>query len=168
LEEGKMTKRNPMGAAARVAGGAILLGVVLSQLAAADDSHHVVVSPDALKWVPAPPAFPPGQEFAVVVGDPGKAEPYVVRARAPAGYKIPPHTHPGNESLTVLSGSLHIGMGDKFDESKRTTIKAGGFALVAKGMPHYVWFTEPTVIQAHGMGPVTIGYINPVDDPRKK
>jgi quercetin dioxygenase-like cupin family protein len=33
------------------------------------------------------------------------------------GYKIPPHTHPTAENLTVISGTFNIGTGDKFDEA---------------------------------------------------
>jgi hypothetical protein len=35
-------------------------------------------------------------------------------------------------------------------------------------MAHFVWFTEPTILQVHGVGPVAIDYINPADDTRKK
>ena len=49
-----------------------------------------------------------------------------------------------------------------------TQIKSGGYSYVAKGMTHYAWFTEDTVLQLHGMGPQGITYVNPTDDPRKK
>src|SRR4029077_2086766 len=81
-------------------------------------------------------------------------------------YKIPPHTHPTDENVTVLSGNFHIGMGDKFDARKVETVRAGGFFNAQKGMQHYGWTTSPTVIQVHGMGPFTITYLNPADDPR--
>jgi hypothetical protein len=47
-------------------------------------------------------------------------------------------------------------------------LKAGGFAIAPKGMAHYAWFPEETVIQIHGLGPSGITYVNPADDPRKK
>jgi hypothetical protein len=34
-------------------------------------------------------------------------------------------------------------------------------------MQHYAWFTEDTIVQLHGMGPQSIIYVNPTDDPRK-
>jgi hypothetical protein len=58
-------------------------------------------------------------------------------------------------------------MGDKLDENKGDAVKAGGFALAQKGMQHYAWFAEDTIIQIHGMGPQGIIYVNPADDPRK-
>jgi hypothetical protein len=39
---------------------------------------------------------------------------------------------------------------------------------VGKGMSHYAWFPEETVIQLHGQGPQGITYVNPNDDPRKQ
>ena len=132
---------------------------------AADD--HVTVSADQLKWVPAPPAFPKGAQMSVLAGDPSKEGLYVIRLKAPAGYKVPPHVHPNDENATVLSGTFHIGMGGTFDDKKGQTLKTGGFTKVIKGMQHYAWFTEETIIQVHGMGPQGIAYVNPADDPRK-
>jgi anti-sigma factor ChrR (cupin superfamily) len=129
---------------------------------------HMVVQPNALKWGPAPPGLPPGSQVAVVAGDPGKDGPYVIRAKLPSGYKIPPHFHPTAENVTVLSGIFHVGMGDTFDNRKGEALKAGGFFQADKDMHHYGWTTGATVIQVHGMGPFAITYVNPNDDPRNK
>ena len=135
-------------------------------LAIADD--HIAASSDSLKWSPVPPVFPKGAELAVVAGDPGKPGPFVIRFKAPAGYKVASHTHPIDENVTVISGTFHMGMGNKFDETKGTALKAGGFAKLPPGAAHYVWFTEPTILQLHGIGPFGITYVNPADDPSKK
>jgi uncharacterized RmlC-like cupin family protein len=131
----------------------------------ADD--HVVVAADGMKWSAGPPALPKGAQIAVLVGDPSKEGAYAYRLKLPAGFKVPAHTHPVDENVTVISGSFHIGMGDKLDENKGDAVKAGGFVQVAKGMQHYAWFTEESVIQVHGNGPSGITYVNPTDDPRK-
>ena len=55
------------------------------------DKDHVVVKPDDVKWGPGPPELPRGAQLAVLVGDPGKAVPFVIRAKLPDGYKIPTH-----------------------------------------------------------------------------
>jgi hypothetical protein len=143
----------------------VVAGLLPSAAVAADD--HVAVQPDQLTWGPAPPAFPKGAQITVVTGDPSKEGLYVLRLKVPAGYKVPAHVHPNDENVTVISGSFNIGMGDKLDEKKGTMIKSGGFAKAPKGMQHYAWFTEETVIQVHGMGPSGITYVNPADDPRK-
>ncbi len=147
-----------------------ILGICLlvSLPAAALAMDAMAVQPNALKWGPAPPALPPGAQAAVVAGDPGKDGPYVVRLKVPNGYTVPPHTHPTDENVTVLSGTFHIASGDKLDKKKGETVKAGGFFTAKAGMQHYAWASSAAVIQVHGMGPFAITYVNPADDPRSK
>lgn len=151
---------------ARLALGLLAVALVPVCAMAADD-HHATVQPEALKWS-APAAYGKGAQFAVIKGDPTKEGLYVVRLKVPTGFKIPAHTHPNDENVTVLSGSFNIGTGDVLDEKKGELVKAGGYSFVAKGMRHYAWFTEETVIQLHGIGPQGITYVNPADDPRKQ
>jgi quercetin dioxygenase-like cupin family protein len=146
---------------------AVSLLVTAPICASAAEDHHATVQTDALKWS-APAAYAKGAQIAVVKGDPTKEGMYVVRLKAPAGFKIPAHTHPNDENVTVLSGSFNIGTGDKLDEQKGELINAGGYSYVAKGMRHYAWFTEETVLQLHGVGPQGVIYVNPADDPRTK
>jgi quercetin dioxygenase-like cupin family protein len=127
----------------------------------------IAVSADQLKWGPAPPAFPKGAQISVLAGDPTKEGLYVIRLKLPGGYKVPPHTHPKDENVTVVSGTFNIGMGSTLDEKSGNALKAGGFVHMPKGMQHFAWFTEESIIQLHGMGPQGIIYVNPADDPRK-
>jgi quercetin dioxygenase-like cupin family protein len=145
---------------------AVLAASVFPTFAIAEE-HHSAKQPDSLKWT-APAAYAPGAQFSVIKGDPTKEGMYVVRLKVPKGFKIPPHTHPNDENVTVLSGVFHIGTGETLDETKGERIRAGGYSFVAKGMAHYAFFPEETVIQLHGVGPQGITYINPSDDPRKK
>ncbi|KAI9881669.1 MAG: hypothetical protein M1823_006620, partial [Watsoniomyces obsoletus] len=82
---------------------------------------------DAIAWGPAPPVLPKGGQMAVLSGDPGKAGHFTVRLRMPAGYKIPAHQHPHSEPVTVISGELMFGMGDKLDEKSAKKLGPGGF-----------------------------------------
>ena len=150
----------------RIALVAACSALVMPVCAIAQD-HHATVQPDALKWS-TPAVYAPGAQIAVVRGDPSKEGMYVVRLKVPAGFKIQAHNHPNDENVTVLSGSFNIGTGDKLDDKKGMAVKAGGYSFVAKGMNHYAWFTEETVLQLHGMGPQGVTYVNPADDPRKK
>jgi quercetin dioxygenase-like cupin family protein len=127
-----------------------------------------MVNASDLKWAAAPPAFSPGAQMAVVDGDPTKPGPFVIRAKFPAGFKVMPHWHPTDESVTVISGALVAGMGEKWDDAAMKTFSAGAFARMPKKTPHYVQAKEDTVIQVHGTGPFTLTYVNPNDDPRKK
>jgi quercetin dioxygenase-like cupin family protein len=136
--------------------------------AAKAPAKHAVVTSGDLKWRPAPPSLPPGAEAAVVDGDPKNPGPFVMRAKFPAGYRVPPHWHPTDENLTILSGSFGVGMGDKADEASIKTLGPGDFVRMPKQMHHYAMAKEATTIQIHGMGPFAITYVNPNDDPRKK
>jgi hypothetical protein len=91
-----------------------------------------------------------------------------MRAKFPGGYKIPPHWHPVDEHVTVLEGTLHMGMGDKFDATGGKAMRAGSFGHIQKDLRHFAWTTGDTVIQLHGTGPWGINYVNPKDDPRKQ
>ena len=150
--------------------GSATLGLVLTfavPLFAFGADDHVLTSPDTVKWSAGPPDLPKGAEIAVIAGDPGKeGAPFVIRARLPAGYRIAPHTHPGDEYVTVLSGTFHIGMGDRFDAKLGRAMPAGTFGTWPAGMTHFVWAEGETTVQFHGDGPWTISYVNPDDDPR--
>jgi ketosteroid isomerase-like protein len=135
----------------------------------APPTQHVTAAPASLKWGDAPPGLPPGAKMAVVMGDPSQAgQPFVVRAQMPAGYKIMPHWHPTTESITVLSGAVAVGMGDKFDEPAMQAVPAGGFASVPAEMHHFFMTKAASTIQVHGIGPFAIMYVNPADDPSKR
>jgi quercetin dioxygenase-like cupin family protein len=126
--------------------------------------HHAVVAPADVKWKP----LRPGAEIAVVSGDPDKAgSPFVIRFRYHGKARIPPHWHPVDEHLTVLSGTLRLGMGERGDESAATPLGAGAYAFMPAKMPHYGWTGDDAVIQVHGIGPFAINYVNPADDPAK-
>lgn len=130
---------------------------------------HTMITADTLKWGPPPPGLPAGSEVAVLSGDPAKAgEVFTLRVKMPAGYKVSPHWHPGDEHVSVLSGQLMLGMGETFDAAKMQAMAAGSFASMPKEMRHYVQAKGPTVIQVHGIGPFGITYVNPADDPRSK
>ena len=127
----------------------------------------VVVTPDKIQWGPAPPVFPAGGQFAVIAGDPSKPGPFVVRIKAPDGYRIMPHWHPAAEYVTVISGEFHVGMGDKFDESSMQTLPAGSVAAVPAHHNHYAMTKGETVVQVNSTGPFKLVYVNPADDPSK-
>jgi hypothetical protein len=64
----------------------------------------------------------------------------------------------------ALRNSCQAGMSGACVRHAQTPI----IATSAKGMTHYAFFPEETVIQLHGIGPQGITYVNPADDPRKK
>ncbi len=134
----------------------------------AGEMKSAVHRPGDVRWRSGPPSLPPGAEIAVLEGDPSKPGPFVFRVKVPNGYRIPPHTHPKPERVTILSGTFHLGMGETFDATKGEALPAGTYGTWPAGMKHYVWIEGETVVQFHGEGPWTINYLNPSDDPRKK
>jgi quercetin dioxygenase-like cupin family protein len=119
-----------------------------------------------IKWSAAPNSLPAGAQWFVLSGDPSKNGAYAVRLRLPAGYQIPAHSHPTTEAVTVLSGKVLIGMGDKLDEKKGTVLTTGAYAEAPAKMNHYAVAKSPSIIQVHGMGPFEITYVDKADDPR--
>jgi quercetin dioxygenase-like cupin family protein len=143
----------------------VLLGVMA---VGAADAPHGMYTPNAIKWGDPPPFVPKGSKLAVLYGDPAKEGLVVLQARMPANYRIPAHSHPTDEILTVLSGTLFIGMGDKLDPAKAKPFPAGSLIVAPAKTNHFVLTKQPTVIQVTGMGPLVFTYVNPADDPSKK
>ena len=129
---------------------------------------HTLLTPPQIKWSAAPPSLPLGARAAVLYGDPAKEGMFVLRLRLPKGYKIPPHTHPKPEIVTVVSGAFHVGMGTKATTSQAKRLPPGSFFAFDPGMAHYAHVQEETVVQLSSTGPWTIAYVNEADDPRKK
>ena len=129
---------------------------------------HVTAAAASLKWGDAPPSLPRGAKVAVISGDPSKAEPFVIRAQVPAGYRVAPHWHPGDENLTILSGTVAVGMGDTWDDAKLENASVGGYVGLPAQMKHFFVARTASTFQVHGTGPFVVNYVNPADDPSKK
>ena len=115
------------------------------------------------------PAFPKGAQTALLHGDPAKPGLFILRIKFPPNYVVPPHTHPGFETFSVLRGAMGSGMGEKADLTKGKMLRAGGMLALPANHAHYVWTAdEETIIQVAAVGPFDLVYINPEDDPRKK
>jgi quercetin dioxygenase-like cupin family protein len=128
---------------------------------------HPVLTPNDVKWGPAPKALPAGAQVAVLFGDPTKEGLFALRLKVPAGYAIAPHTHPAYEVDTVISGTINLGMGEKADRSAAKALPAGSFFTLPPGMAHFAYFDEETVLQLTTNGPWGFKYVNPADDPQK-
>jgi quercetin dioxygenase-like cupin family protein len=127
--------------------------------------EHLMIQQSELVWGPGPPMMPPGQKIAVLSGSPGQPGPFTLRAQVPAGYKIPPHWHPADEHVTVISGTFAMGLGDKFEASALHDLTPGGFARMPATVRHFALAKTDAVLQIHGTGPLVLNYVNPADDP---
>jgi len=146
---------------------ALISSTVAQQSTEGHGPGHGIHTPSQIKWQDGPPSLPPGAKLALLEGDPTKEGFFTMRIWMPDGYKIPPHTHPKIEHVTVISGTFNFGMGAKFDQAATQPMPAGTFGYWAAGMNHFVWAQGETVVQLHGIGPWKIEYLNPADDPRK-
>jgi hypothetical protein len=136
-------------------------------LAASGEKH--AFTPGEVPYGPAPSFVQPGAQLAVLEGNPlASSGDYTVRLKMPDGYRIAPHWHPQRENVTVLSGTLKLGMGDRFDETGMMSLPAGSFGYLDPDMHHYVMAAGDVVVQIHGKSPVQFNYVNPEDDPGRK
>jgi len=139
----------------------LLLPLLLATAAAAFAGDATVLVPaENVRWGPAPVALPAGAEISVLEGDPGQKGAVTLRLRFPANYVLPPHWHSMTERVTVLSGTLNVGMGDTLDRSGSQALEPGGFVSLPARMHHYAWTAIPTVVQLNLEGPFDIFYIN--------
>ena len=134
--------------------------------AVADDDHRPQHG-DKVVFGPAPSVFPPGAEMAVLQGDPSVAgEIFTVRLRFPNGYVIPPHTHPTDEHVTVISGTFLVGLGDTIrNDAFLPPLRRGGFITAPADESHFAKTKGRTVVQVHAIGPFQMTYVDPDDNP---
>ena len=136
---------------------------------ATGEAEHVMrLTPSDLTWNAGPPMLPPGARMAVIEGAFNKPGPFTVRLKFPADYKIPAHWHPIKVTVTVISGTFNMGLGDKLDTEKGKVLPAGSIFEMPAKIHHFGWASEETIIQEHGIGPLSVDYLNPADDPRQK
>ena len=133
----------------------------------AQSGAHMMATPDELTWTDIP-SLPTGAKLAVIEGPLNEAVPFTFRLKLPADYQIPAHWHPAIEHVTVISGTFHMGTGDKLDQSTTKALATGSIAIMQPKTNHFGWTNEETIVQVHGVGPWAITYVNPADDPRKK
>ena len=148
---------------------AAALGVGSGSGVYADEAGGMVLvaRPGDIRWATAPASLPKGTKLSVVMGDPDKPGPFVLRVMIPADTVIAPHTHATPETLTILSGAIMHDMGETVDKSRGQEVDAGGFVYLPAGMPHALWTGEPAMLQVNGTGPFGLTYVNPADDPSK-
>ncbi len=151
---------------------AVVAGWVAASIAMSADVHAQAaaggktLASSEIKWSDNP-ALPPGVKSVVLMGDPAQG-PYVIRVRLSADAKIMPHSHATENQVTVLSGTLLYGEGDKFDPRRLKPYKAGSFIVEKAKAPHFMTAKGPTVFQVSVPGKATFDYVDPKDDPRKK
>jgi quercetin dioxygenase-like cupin family protein len=109
---------------------------------------------DEISWTEAPPPFPTGTRMAVLEGNPKQQGIFTARFSLPPDVLIRPHTHPSDERVTVLSGSIFTGFGAKAEKSLAKEIGSGGFYINPAGFVHFIYTGgKGAVIQITAAGP---------------
>jgi quercetin dioxygenase-like cupin family protein len=133
-----------------------------------DEDHFRVIRAEDIDWR-AFSAFPPAARIAILVGEPTKSAPYVIRVKVPQGTKLMPHTHREDRIYTVISGVFYIGLGEKFDENRLVAHPPGTVLVLPAGQSHFHWAKSGEYItQVSAIGPLGIEYVDESDDPRNR
>ena len=130
---------------------AILAALLLALAApAAAEDRSIGITPDQIEWAQVKNLG----EAVVLLGDPRRRGPYVVRLNVPPNTATSAHSHPQDESVTVISGWIGFGLGPVVDRAKGRVLPAGSFLHLPARTLHFAWTgPEGAVIQAHGNGP---------------
>jgi len=117
----------------------------------------------ALRWSAAPASMPKGTQIAVLEGDPKSEGLFTLRISVPAGARLSPHWHPRDERVTILSGRVGVGFGNRFDEGRIRYFEAGSYYINPTPAMHFVDFPVASVVQITGHGPWEV---HPAPSPR--
>jgi len=117
----------------------LLVSLIAAQASLAARAAEMAepLQPNEIKWSPVPPVLPAGARMVVLSGDPAGTGLVTFRLKMPPGYQIPPHWHPTDEHVPVISGTLALGMGDTLDRKHSKILRAGAYAVAPASMHHW-------------------------------
>jgi quercetin dioxygenase-like cupin family protein len=118
-------------------------------------------APPATAGTP-PTRSPPTVQMTPLIGDPTKPGLYTVRVNIAPHTQVRPHTHRDNRSVTVISGTWHMGYGGTFDAKALKDLPPGSFYTEPAGQAHFAQTgDEPVVIWVTGYGPSDTKFVTP-------
>ena len=124
----------------------ILATTTLARNWADQPSKEIVgLTPDQVRWF-TPPYYKDGRQRAQLFGESSQGGAWVDRVRIPGGIRVPAHTHPHDELVTVIQGTWYLGAGKGFDPAKLKGYPAGSFIVIPAGVPHFLATTDGEVI----------------------
>jgi uncharacterized RmlC-like cupin family protein len=122
------------------------------------------LTPSDIAALAPPPdsGTPAAVHMTVLIGDPTKPGLYTVRVNIAAHTQVRPHTHRDNRSVTVISGTWHMGYGSIFDPKSLKDLAPGSFYTEPAAQPHFAQTgDEPVVIWVTGYGPSDTKFVTP-------
>jgi hypothetical protein len=69
--------------------------------------------------------------------------------------------------VTVLSGTRYLGLGDGSNKGAAVPLGPGTYSSMPPKTPHFGWTQGETILQLSSLGPWTLTYVKPADDPRR-
>lgn len=152
----------------KIAAAGLVLGLGACMAVPIWAQEYTAVMPSDIKWNDAP-SIGPGAKTAVIDGDPKSSGLFAMRLKLPPKSKIGVHTHPADENVTVLSGTLYFAAGDKFDPKTAKAFGPGSYFSIGKGKPMFAYtMDKEAVVQLNGNGPWGLTYLDPADGSAKK
>jgi quercetin dioxygenase-like cupin family protein len=137
-----------------------LAAITVSMTRAGQSRNEVVgIAPARVPWF-TPSYYQDGRQRAQLFGDSTRGGTWVDRVRIPAGGRVPAHTHPHDELVTVIEGTWYLGEGDRFDPATLKAYPTGSFIVIPAGVAHFVAAKEGDVIvQLNGTGRFATDYL---------
>ena len=150
--------------ARRVAAFGALLVILGMGTSFAQDPRKMIKL-DEVKW-PAAAAGAAGTsgvgaiQTVVLKGDPSKPGLYTLMLRvADPNVRIQAHSHSDDRVATVIKGTWYFGYGDKFDETRLTTLPVGSVYTEPPNVNHFAMTKGEVIIQITGTGPSLTKYV---------
>jgi quercetin dioxygenase-like cupin family protein len=131
----------------------LLAATIISAQQTPKTEAPIGITPEAVVWSDGPATLPPGSKMAILEGSPRAEGMFTMRVRIPAGSTIPPHWHPRQERVTVLSGAIDLGFGTVANKDSVTRYRTGSFYVNPPRVVHYLFFPEATEMQITAIGP---------------
>jgi len=127
----------------------LMLLVVLLPSVGGAASPSSPVTPSARMWQP----FGLANRIQVRgdMADPGCPSVTLLRLRPDT--RLPPHSSPVDRTYLILSGTVHVGIGKKWDDAKMQTLPAGSFWLVPANTSTFEWAEDQVVCQVTATRP---------------
>ena len=120
----------------------ILIGSIVPPITSQELPKGAIrIFPESINWGDAPPSLPAGAKVFILEGNPQQEGIFTMRVKFPPYYKLPAHTHPKDERVTVLEGAVYVGFGNAMDTSNAQKFTAGSYYLNPVNEAHYV-FTQ--------------------------
>lgn len=106
--------------------------------------NAIQVTPSQMKWEPFGTSF----ERVVIVGDPKKPFcPGTILIKSAPHTKVLPHPLNQDRIATVISGTVYVGIGDTWDDSKLIKLTPGSYWIMPAGVSSFKKNDEEAIYQ---------------------